>query len=745
VTRGIRFTDLARLSCIIGISLLVGACVGGHGNDGDGAPGGAGQGADGGFAVEVVSSRAEYVSGGDALVAVSLPDDVDVEQLTVEAAGTDVTAAFSADPHDDTRLLGIVDGLPEGDSEIVATAGDQTASIEVTNRPATGPLFSGEQLDLYACTTESFGLAPSTPDQGCAADTEVTWQYIDAAGVRHDLADPNAPPADAATVEVDGARIPFVVRTETGTLNRAVYSVTALDPAPDPSGASVDTSTWNRRLVYRFGGGCGVSYTQGFSLLDPPALELLGAGYVMATATFNTFQVLCNDVISAETVSMVKEHVIETYGEPVHTIGEGGSGGAIQQLLIAQDYPGLLDAIAPMVPFPDALSTSGGVYDCALLTNYYATPAGATLTPEQRAAINGHAVVSTCALWDSTFASGIDPSAGCRTDFSAFGAGGAAPFPTIPPEEIYDPVANPDGWRCTVWESNVNVTGRDPDTGFARPGYDNEGVQYGLDALNAGVITPDQFVDLNAAIGGFDDDGRPAPERSVVPVELVRRAYQTGRVTGPWGGLPDTPMILVNIYTDEMGDIHDRVRSFSIIDRLSGNTGEPPPSVSLCSIGMPEGTSLLDTLTGALGDFAARPTLALDEWLTAAEGHQADEGGSWRDALAATKPQAAESRCQPAGAPEIVGADATADAACEAAFPVHEEPRMAAGGPRSGDILKCSLRPVEDATDLYEVELTDAQTDRLAEIFPTGVCDYTQPSQGQVEFENTWFDFGAER
>jgi Tannase-like family of unknown function (DUF6351) len=737
-----RGSRLGLLAAATAAALVIGACTG---DDGGGGAGASDEGDGGvGLAVEVVSSRPEYVSGGDALVGVSLPDGVDAAEVTVEADGADVTDAFAPDPHDRARLLGLVDGLPEGDSEIVATAGDAAASVTVTNHPPTGPLFSGEQLELYACTTESFGLAPSTPDRGCVADTRVTWQYVDTTGARHDLADPTAPPADAATVEVAGGEVPFVLRTETGTLNRAVYTITALDPAPDPAGASVDASGWNRRLVYRFGGGCGVSFTQGFSLLDAPSLELLEAGYLTATATFNTFQVLCNDVISAETVSMVKEHVTETYGEPVHTIGEGGSGGAIQQLLIAQDYPGLLDAVAPLVPFPDALSVSGGVYDCALLTDYYVSSPGAALTPEQRAAINGHAVDDTCGLWDSTFASGINPSTGCRTDFSALGAGAAAPFPTIPPEEIYDPDTNPDGWRCTVWESNVAITGRDPDTGFARPGYDNEGVQYGLDALNAGVITPDQFVDLNAAIGGFDDDGLPSPERSVVPEELVRRAYETGRVTGPWGGLPDTPVILVNVYTDELGDIHDRVRSFSLIDRLSGG-GEPPATVSLWSVGIPEGSGLLDTLTGALGDFAARPTLALDEWLTAAEAHQADEGGSWQDALAATKPAAAETRCQPAGADEVVGPDATDDPACEAAFPVHEEPRMAAGAPRSGDILKCALRPVEEATDLYEVELTDAHLDRLAEIFPTGVCDYREPSQGFVEFQETWYDFGAQR
>jgi hypothetical protein len=315
----------------------------------------------------------------------------------------------------------------------------------------------------------------------------------------------------------------------------------------------------------------------------------------------------------------------------------------------------------------------------------------------------------------------------------------------VPPEAVYDPVTNPDGWRCTVWESNVAVTGRDPDTGFARPGYDNEGIQYGLDALNAGVITPDQFLDLNHSIGGFDGDGQPAPQRSVVPDDLVARAYETGRVTGASDGLLDIPIILVNVYTDDLGDIHDRVRSFSILDRLAGGEGAAwPASVSLWSIGLPAGDSLVDTLTGALGDFTAVPTHALDQWLTAAEAYEAGHGGTRRNALAATKPDSARSRCQPRGAAEIVGDDANDDPACVAAFPVHEEPRMAAGEPRRGDVLKCALRPVEDSLDLYDVRLSDARIARLAEIFPTGVCDYDRPGVGEAPFTHPWYDFTAE-
>ena len=129
-----------------------------------------------------------------------------------------------------------------------------------------------------------------------------------------------------------------------------------------------------------------------------------------------------------------------------------------------------------------------------------------------------------------------------------------------------------------MWESNVAIGGRDPDTGFARPGYDNEGVQYGLDALNAGVITPDQFLDLNAGIGGFDDDGAAlARAFGRRPYDLVERGpTRPGRVTGAQGGLLETPIILVNVFTDEMGDIHDRVRSFSLLDRLADDDGNWP-------------------------------------------------------------------------------------------------------------------------------------------------------------------------
>jgi hypothetical protein len=736
-------------------------CTGDDGSEDDAAA----------LTVEVVSSRPEDVTGGDALVAVAIPDGADAGDLRVTAGERDVSDAFAPDPSEaggaggasaGGRLVGLVDGL-EGETEVTARLGDASGAVTVTDHPTSGPIFSGEQLDLYACSTETYGLAASTPEDGCAAPTVTTWEYVDAQRARHPLADPARPPADAAMVEVDGEQVPFVLRTETGVLNRSVYRITMLEPRPEPDGP-VDTSAWNERLVYRFGGGCGASFTQGFFLLDPPSLDLLERGYATASATFNTYQVLCNDVISAETASMVKERFTEAYGEPRFTIGEGGSGGAIQQILLAQNHPGLLDGIAPTAPFPDALSIGPGVYDCGLLTDWYATPDGAALTPEQRAAVNGHALASACGLWDTTFATTIDPQAGCGFDVSgAFGGGGPVPPPRIPEAEWYDRESNPDGWRCTVWETNVAVTGRDPDTGFARPGYDNRGVQYGLDAFNAGVIDGEQFVRLNEGIGGYGEDGERIPERSAVPDDLVARSYETGRVTGPWGGLPETPMILVNVFTDEMGDIHDRVRSFELLDRLAAGPDDPgashtpsspadwPATVALWSVAMPEGSSLVDTLTGALGELALGPTLALDEWLTAAAEAAGGrpltrsgpvDGNAWASALVDTRPSSAETRCRLADGEEIVGADAPEDPTCAEAFPIAEEPRMAAGGPRSGDVLRCELAPIEEMAASYERELTDDQLARLARVFPDGVCDWSQPGVGYGPPAGTWPDLG---
>ena len=118
-------------------------------------------------------------------------------------------------------------------------------------------MFAGPHLEPWLCTTEAAGLGPAT-DADCDAPTQTTWSYQATDGGLKPLADPASIPADVASTTVGGASVPFVIRTEQGVIDRGIYTIWTLDPKPNAAaGAAWDASGWNRRLVYRFGGGCG--------------------------------------------------------------------------------------------------------------------------------------------------------------------------------------------------------------------------------------------------------------------------------------------------------------------------------------------------------------------------------------------------------------------------------------------------------------------------------------------------------
>ncbi len=125
---------------------------------------------------------------------------------------------------------------------------------------------------------------------------------------------------------------------------------------------------------------------------------------------------------------------------------------------------------------------------------------------------------------------------------------------------------------------------------------------------------------------------------------------------------------------------------------------------------------------GQAGEGAPDEAFALiDGWLAAIE---ADRSA---DALAVKVV-----RHRPAGAVDscYIGEQKVTDQAlCRATFPYFGNPRIAAGGPLADDVMKCRLKPLARAD--YTVAFTDAQWARLQAAFPTGVCDWTQPSVDQ--------------
>jgi hypothetical protein len=660
--------------------------------------------------IRAVSTRPELVSGGDVLIEVLMPGDARGGRLTLAVNGRDTTAAFKPGRHAHT-MLGLVKDLQAGTNTIEAGMnGQKAAALTVVNHPITGPVISGPHQTPFICETEAFGLGPAL-DQDCSAKTKVEYRYRAKDGTFKAL-DPSAKPADLVrTTTIDGNTIDYIVRLETGTINRAVYQIAFLhqpgQPLPDPW---TSTPGWNGRLVYSFGGGCSAGYHQGRTtggVIDPSTVgdRAIAAGFAIASTSLNVFGTDCNDTLSAESAMMLKEYLTERFGAPRYTIGTGGSGGSMQQNLIARNYPGLLDGILPEVSFPDAWTFFVDKFDCALLVNAFDTWAN-TWTPEQRTAVAGHRTFEYCRGNGPSWVKRFSPSAGCN--------------PAVPQALVYDPVKNAKGVRCTVQDNQVNIFGRDPATTFARRPLDNVGVQYGLAALNAGTISFDQFAELNARIGGYDIDGNFVTARTAGDPSALSAAYRTGQVNSG-AGLDSVPIFDVRRYQDPIGDVHDTMRSYIMRARLVAANGHANNHV-IWTTAPSKGVITNDELYSSLQKRYYEAVLLMDRWLSSIASDAAP--GTKAQKVARHKPAEAVDAC-------FTEADAkvTDQTKCAELYPRQQHPRTVAGAPLTDDILKCQLKPAGAAD--YAVPLNTAQIARLKTIFPGGVCDYSRPGVGQ--------------
>jgi hypothetical protein len=766
--------------------------------------------------ITTLSGPPAFVTGTTAVVAVDSPAGRSLDDVRVTSGhGTDVvdlTDVFAPDEHRygpdgaPPRLVAFLDRIPIGESTLTATSGDDSASITlVAHSNVEAALFSGPRQSPFVCASEPIGLGP--PGADCSGVNTVTFRYWNTDGELLDLpGSPGELPPDVATTTTsEGEDVPLVVRLERSVDNRSITTTAVLDPSagastrtapgddgmllpsPGEPSAGWDARGWNGRLVMRFGGGCGTTYSQGTPAPTVLDRDLLGAGYAVAAGSLTSFRTACNATVAAETAMVVKERFVETYGIPRHTIGEGGSGGALQQLQIAQNYPGILDGLALAAPFPDAVTIAAGAADCGLLERWFdrAGDTGDTgdtgetgLSGDQQRAITGFASSLTCSFWDRTYLETIDPSVGCDPALD---------------DQVWEPVVRPRGVRCTFQDSNVNILGTEPTNGYANRPLDNVGVQYGLQALRDGSITADQFLDLNEGIGGYDIDGAWQPQRTRASDDALARAYRGGMVTAGTasagagalgaegsGGLADVPIIVQTTYTDPIGDIHDRQRAFAIRERLRSPDGTADPNLAIWSVPAGRGLgAIANLLTGGSVEAGSRLVTVIDEWLTAAEDAAASDGftdgpsagwlditgsagsagaagtagaagsagaaalvsggapGTWAARLAAARPSEAGDRCElPSG--EVVEGDRTYDAGspCDEAYPLGSDPRRVAGAPLVQDTLACALVEVDPGA--YGVELTAAQTARLRSIFLDGVCDWGVAGRQQQAPAGPW-------
>lgn len=676
-------------------------------------------GADHGLRLEVVSTRADMVTGGNALVAVSLGDGVSPEHVEVTAGDRDVTDDF--EQAGDGRLLGMVEHLDAGVTQLQAVAGRAATTLDVENHPISGPVFSGPQVPMY-CTADGAPWNLGPVDENChVEDVTVSYRYLPTGSDEFADLDPSQTlPGDVAQTETDGGEtVPYIVRIERGTINRAVYEIAMLhEPGTPLADPWTQAEAWNGKLAYTFGGACGVGYHQATTTGDVEQDVLLSRGYAVASSTLNVFANNCDDVTSAETAMMVKEHFIESFGEPVYTVGWGGSAGTMQQLLIANNYPGIIDGVIGEIGYPDERTTTTTGHDCRALNEYWGSLDEADAwTEAEQLAVTGHASVVTC-LFGYMFFDGVDdPQRGCSA--------------AIPEEDRWSE-ENPDGIRCTIADQVKNVYGVDEDGHGRRIAADNTGLQFGIEALVAGEISAEQFLDLNEAIGGIDKNGNATAERTSVDSEALERAYATGRVNMFTGGLLETPIIEFRGYSDLRGDFHDRVRSVAMRERVLAAHGDAQTHVSWTG---PDDQDISAQMREEALD-------AMDDWLLAIVA-DADEDRS-RAAVTAARPAGLSDGCYTVNGNKI-NEDFSADPGtdCNTLYPYHGSPRQAAGGPLSHDVLKCEL--TDPVLEDYPAEFEDEGTwDRLQAIFPDGVCDWSEPSTGFTELTGTWLSFTAD-
>ena len=732
--------------------------------------------------IRTLSNRADLISDGNALIEVQVAKNLDLKKIKLTLNGVNVGASFVTDTAKRT-LRGVITGLQLGKNELVADStagGDERprASLTIINHLRGGPILLGAQTTPWICATpapvaavgntpasNASGLSTTAVDAQCNIVTEYKLFYrTTAAGCSSALPDPSPPapppanncfkpytsgsmPADLAmTTTTTGLTVPYIVQVERGTINRGIYDIAMLFDPSKPWTALAPQAQWNGKVIYSFGASTGQPRLQFRSEQNWADDAALSRGFMVVDNSMTDSLYNSNRILVSETLMMMKEHIVDHYGEIKYTMGNGCSGGSIQQNTVASTFPGLLDAIQPSCDYPDSITTGMEVTDCVLLVNFYVSPEWAALMSgltqaqitAKKTAINGHLDQNGCHSWNNFFGFNNKPGNYVRALVldPVTGAIGIIPGEQprnnclLPAALVYDPVTNPTGTRCgdpdlaaAVWGTTDGIA---PNSRRALQTGDNVGIQYGLKALLSGAITAEEFITLNEKIGGTDADSNRTAARTEADLEALHIAYRAGIVSSG-KNLGKLPIIDSRGY-DEQG-IHYIWRSFSERARIdNANWGDHGNQVI-----WRYGTGLLPATAAQFAAVTLQSLLTLDTWLNnlAASAPKATLNSvRTHQQVVAAKPAAAFDLCYLTGDANFT-TKVTDMALCDAdpRLQKHASPRQVAGGPINEDILKCHLRPINTA-DYLPATFTAAQLTRLYTTFADGICDWSKPSVG---------------
>jgi hypothetical protein len=732
------------------------------------------------YDIIVLSNRADLISGGDALVEVIVPPGI--IQALRNGGNVRIQASIDGVPvpdgtfalRADGRVYGLVKGLKVGENLLTVQVPGKTTNIVIANHPIGGPVFAGAQLQPWICatmvaqtvtvignpgstpptataTTKVSGLNSDPVDAQCNTPPTYSYYYEPVAkqgtGCTFTLTganpcfvpypsvnDPTTRPANSAIADFTndkGVTVKSLIRYERGSINRTIYQLVSFYDPLDANLPWAPPKGWNAKLLWKFGAGASTSrFEQAPGINTVFDDKALSRGFMIASASLTDNGTNSNNTLAAETVSMTKERIIENYGEIRYTMGDGCSGGSIMQDSISSAYPGLVDGIQPNCVYQDMITSWIEVADCGLLQATVAQRApggyyfrlgspGLLLTDAQRAAINGN-IPGFCNAWTGSFLAASDPTrANCGAGF--------------PAALIYS-ATNPHGIRCDTYDHDASMVGTFVDTdGLAKANVprDNVGMQYGVKALQAGVISPEEFVQLNEGVGGYNADLVWGPNRMTADPAVLHTYYSGGLVSDgrQWAKVP-----IINLRGDNnsAGDIHANWRAWGQRDRLDRDYGSHANQVIWASVGgLTPGAALL-----------LKSFLTLDKWLANIESDTTADPLDLK--VVHNKPSEAVDLCLTTNGATQAQVDAAiplTDPACPVKFKA--SPRQAAGGPLAENIFKCQLKALSFADPDYTgVLFSDDQKSRLQAVFPTGVCDWTSLGVAQVPV-NPWTTFEA--
>lgn len=650
------------------------------------------------------------------------------------------------------------------------------------------PLFAGPNQYPFLCQTEESGLGQPLIDNSSGWGIPVYSQTLDGKrspyviGYSKDCSLPtrvhylwfrNAQETFPRREDDQPADVPddaqLMVRAESGTINRFMY-VLLMPTSHSDQLNKPDLSQWNGRLIYYFRGGISIGFQQGKISLQRLTRDMryaLERGYAIAFSSANETDNTYNIRLQEDTALRVKQQFSARYGQPLFTIGIGGSGGGLQQFLFAQNQPGIIDGGVALIAFPDMVTQLHYTLDCELLEYYFDHLAS---DPQSWRDLNKrHSVLGLSVShyknprlswltdiahllrlqWPDPTPPGSECNAGWR---------GSVPL-------VNNPNFHSDYHRFTAavrrqtfwthWQDNRNIYGTNEE-GRAPSVWGNKGVQYGLAALTSGQINVAEFLELNSRVGSWKDaadmtdeyywhisgDSRlyrfsPYGEQNMThdgavledapryqgSLSAARAAYQSGNV---FLGHLNIPVMDVRMYLDPELNIHHTWAALSTRERLL----QAGTDIRLQPIWISQ--KPYNPMWDAIK--------VMDDWLTSAHANGGD--------LIAARPEAAADRCiDPHGDTIASGGhvwdgrwNQQPDGACTSLMPFNQGSRQVAGEALTGYTFDCARIPVATAIAAGFYQPLDMQPyqARLQAIFPDGVCDYRQADQALPKALKSW-------